>query len=105
MSGEGRDLPVSRDSAAPPRLALVIGAGAIKCAAALGVQRALERAGIEPDLVVGCSGGSLYASLIALGHDAESGLEITARLWSRDVMSRRDRAALLRALRRPGGPS
>ncbi len=98
MSAQGRDRPTPPASTGPPRLALVIGAGAIKCAAALGVQRVLERAGIVPDFVVGCSAGSLYASLIALGHDVESGLEITARLWTRDLTSKRDRAALLRAL-------
>jgi NTE family protein len=97
VTGGKPDRPAPRPSA-PPRLALVIGAGGIKCAAALGVQRALERAGLTPDLVVGCSAGSLYAALIALGHDAEAGLETTTRLWTRDLTSKRDRVALLKAL-------
>ena len=52
----------------PPRsrIALVIGSGGVKCAAALGLQQALRDEGIEIDLVVGCSGGSLYAAATAL---------------------------------------
>ena len=50
-----------------PRVALVIGSGSVKCAAALGLMRVLEREGIGVDLVVGCSGGAIYAALIALG--------------------------------------
>ena len=51
------------------RVALVIGAGSVKCAAALGLWRALERHGIELDMVVGCSGGSLYAAVMARQKD------------------------------------
>jgi NTE family protein len=50
-----------------PRIALVIGSGSVKCAAAIGLKRVLEREQIDLDLVVGCSGGAIYASLIALG--------------------------------------
>jgi len=48
------------------RVALVIGAGSVKCAAALGLWKVLKREGIALDLVVGCSGGSLYAASMAL---------------------------------------
>ena len=41
------------------RLALVIGAGGVKCAAALGLWKVLLREGINIDMFVGCSGGSL----------------------------------------------
>jgi len=49
------------------RVALVIGAGSVKCAAALGLLKVLDREGIAIDMVVGCSGGSLYAAFIGLG--------------------------------------
>jgi len=49
------------------RVALVIGSGSVKCAAALGLQRVLAREGIAVDMVVGCSGGSIYASFLAAG--------------------------------------
>ena len=51
-----------------PRTALVIGSGGLKCAAALGVWQVLQEAGIEIDMTVGCSGGSLYAVAIGLDY-------------------------------------
>lgn len=86
-------------SAAAPKVALVIGSGGVKCAAALGVKRVLERHGIEIDLVVGCSGGSILAALIALEYPVDEAQESMVRLWTRDLTSRPDRRALLRALR------
>jgi NTE family protein len=79
------------------RVALVIGAGAIKCSAALGVYKVLQRAGIDLDMVAACSGGSLSGSLIALGYPADEAADVTARLWTREVTQRRNRRALLQA--------
>ncbi len=77
-----------------PRVALVVGAGAIKCAAAIGAYRALTDAGVGVDLAVGCSAGSLYAAGIALGYDAERLLATTRAMWTRELTSRRRRRAL-----------
>ena len=41
------------------KIALVIGAGSVKCAAALGLWKVLERENIHFDMLVGCSGGSI----------------------------------------------
>lgn len=79
------------------RVALVIGAGSTKCAAALGLWRSLTRHGIELDMVVGCSGGSLYAAVMALGYDVETCVRLTAELWTRKVTTRRDSHGLLKA--------
>ncbi|UCE32328.1 MAG: patatin-like phospholipase family protein [Burkholderiales bacterium] len=82
----------------PPRrkrVGLVIGAGSVKCAAAVGAQKALARAGIDIDLVVGCSAGAIYAALIAAGLDAETIGAMTRRVWTRELTSPRDRRALL----------
>lgn len=84
--------------AAAPRVALVIGSGSVKCAAALGLYRRLRREGVGIDMVVGCSGGALYAALIALGIDPEVGVEKTRRLWTREVTSRRSWRGLLQAM-------
>jgi len=81
-----------------PRVALVVGAGAIKCAAAIGVHRVLEESGIGVDLLVGCSGGSMFAALIALGHDAATSEALVRQLWTAEVTRRPDRKAMLRAL-------
>ncbi|MES2521981.1 MAG: patatin-like phospholipase family protein [Gemmatimonadota bacterium] len=77
-------------------VALVIGAGSVKCAASIGMHRCLKSEGIAVDLVVGCSGGSIYAAAIALGHDPESAAAMTAKLWTRDITAQSDRAAMLR---------
>lgn len=80
------------------RVALVIGSGSVKCAAALGLQRVLEREGIDIDLVVGCSGGSLYAATIAMGFPVERSIAETQRLWTREATSAPSRRALLQAV-------
>ena len=80
------------------KVALVIGSGSVKCAAALGLQRVLKRAGIGIDLVAGCSGGSIYAALIALGVDVETAIEMTRRVWTRDLTRHTNRRAILQMM-------
>ena len=79
------------------RVALVIGAGSVKCAAALGLWKVLKREGIEIDMFVGCSGGSLYASTMALGWDVDECEAMTIAMWNRKVTSRRDWRSMLGA--------
>jgi NTE family protein len=79
------------------RVALVIGSGSVKCAAGLGAYRALRRAGIGVDMVVGCSAGSLFAAAIALGYEADEAAAMASRLWTKELTSRPDRRALARA--------
>ena len=68
------------------RLSIVIGSGGILCAASLGLIKALRREGLEPSLAVGCSGGSLYASMIALGIDPDTMLDKTTNLLKSDIV-------------------
>ena len=79
------------------RVALVIGAGSVKCAAALGLWKVLKREGIGVDMVVGCSGGSLYAAAMALGYDADETEAMTLSMWNRKLTERRDYRSLLAA--------
>lgn len=79
------------------RVALVIGAGAIKCAAALGLWKVLQREGIELDMLVGCSGGSMYAAAMASGEDLDTCIELTQSLWTRKVTESYDYRSLLGA--------
>jgi len=88
---------MSAPVASRKRVALVIGAGSVKCAAALGLWKVLKREGIAVDMVVGCSGGSLYASCMALGYDADESEAMTLALWNRDVTKRRDYGSMLGA--------
>lgn len=85
-------------SGARKRIALVIGSGSIKCAAAIGIQKALTRAGIALDMVVGCSAGAIYAATIAAGHQADTAASMARRLWTKEVASKRNRRALLHIL-------
>ena len=78
-----------------PRIALVIGSGSVKCAAALGLMKVFQRENIELDMVVGCSGGSIYASLIALGWSVERATDATLKMWTHDVTSKRNTRAIL----------
>ncbi len=70
--------------------ALVIGAGSVKCAAALGIWKVLEGEDIHFDIIVGCSGGSIYAAAMALGFSLEECIASTQRVWNRSVTEERD---------------
>jgi len=79
----------------PPRLGLVLGGGAARGFAHVGVIQVLERNGIRPDLVVGTSAGSLVAALYASGMDgaaleraALSMDEATLTDWMLPLLSR-----------------
>ncbi len=78
------------------RLALVIGSGSVKCAAGLGMYKVLQREGIRVDLAVGCSGGSLIATSIALGYSAAEIEEMMLTVWKRELMSKMYFRSLLR---------
>ena len=82
----------------PPGVALVIGSGSVKCAAALGLLKVLTREKIGVDLVVGCSGGSLYAAVIALGIDVAAAEEMTMRLWTKELTAKKNLRAALSVL-------
>lgn len=55
----------------PPIIGLVLGGGAARGFAHIGVIQALEEAGIHPDLVVGTSAGSVVAALYASGKNGK----------------------------------
>jgi NTE family protein len=68
------------------RVGLVIGSGGVKCVATLGLLSVLNEAGIEVDLTVGCSGGSLYTATIALGYSVPDMMSMTTRFWTPGLM-------------------
>jgi NTE family protein len=80
-----------------PRVAVVVGSGSVKCAAAVGLWRVLAREGIGVDLLVGCSGGALFAAGLALGNSPDEVQALAQRFFTREATSRRDRGALWRA--------
>jgi len=68
-----------------PRIALVIGSGGLKCAAVIGLMQILEQEDINLDLVVGCSGGSVFGAAIALGFNTDQLIETREKAWTQDV--------------------
>lgn len=81
-----------------PRLAIVIGSGGLKCAAAIGVMQVLEEENIAVDLVVGCSGGAVFGAAIALGFSSEEMTETCSQAWTSDVTKKVDISSLLKIL-------
>jgi NTE family protein len=79
----------------PLKIGLVLGGGAARGFAHIGVIQVLEEAGIKPNLVVGTSAGSLVAALYASGKSgaqlqkvAESMEEATFADWTLPIFSR-----------------
>lgn len=79
----------------PPKIGLVLGGGAARGFAHIGVIQVLEEAGIKPHLVVGTSAGSLVAALYASGKSgaqlqkvAETMEEATFADWTLPIFSR-----------------
>lgn len=69
-----------------PRLGLALGSGSARGWAHLGVLRALEREGIHPDLICGCSIGAFVGAATAGGDLAKLSEWAEALKW-RDVMA------------------
>ena len=61
---EIKELPKQRPVARTPKLALVLGGGAVRGFAHIGVIKVLEAQGISPDIVVGTSAGSVVGVLL-----------------------------------------
>ena len=60
--------PPTAVKAVPPKIALVLGGGAARGFAHVGVIKVLEAQGIVPDIVVGTSAGSFVGALYAAGY-------------------------------------
>ncbi|MCV2356865.1 patatin-like phospholipase family protein [Paucibacter sp. B2R-40] len=68
---------------------LVLGSGGVKSIASLGLMQVLEREGLRPARVVGCSAGAIFGALLACGLRAEEAIERATRLWSPEVTRQR----------------
>lgn len=59
------------------RVALIAGGGAGACVSLIGVRRAFDEAGVEPDLITACSGGTIWGSMWAAGMSAQQMAEFS----------------------------
>ena len=67
-------------------LTLVLGGGACKGYAHIGVLKVLEREGIKPNLIVGTSMGAIIGAMYASGKDVKYLTELSKRLTKRKLM-------------------
>ena len=67
-------------------ITLVIGSGAIKCAASMGMWQTLVEENIQVDMVVGCSAGSIYGAGIAMGMSVDEIKMWSERTWTTELM-------------------
>ncbi len=72
-----------------PRLALVLGSGGVRSAAAIGISEVLSQAGLRPGLVVGCSSGALFGALVAMRIEPQEALRLAVSLWSQELTAQR----------------
>jgi NTE family protein len=87
-----------KSGASGRRVAVVVGSGSVKCAAALGLVNVLQRNRIAIDMLVGCSAGAIYAACVAAGRSTAEAAGMSQRMWTREVTTERDRRSLARAL-------
>ncbi len=66
-----------------PRIALVLGSGGIKCIASIGLLKVLQREHIVPNIIVGCSGGSLFGAVYATGEHPDNIEALVLKLWQK----------------------
>lgn len=78
-----------------PRIGVVVGSGGIKAIASIGLFEFLEEANIDVDLLIGCSGGSVFAGIWAVGNTAQETREIANSMWTRELFSKIDYRSLL----------
>lgn len=74
---------------------LVLGSGGVKSVAGLGVAEVLQREGLQPAAVAGCSAGAVFGALLAMGCRAPEAIRLATQLWSREITSHRRHRALL----------
>ena len=82
----------------PAGFTLVLGSGGVKSIAGLGAMQVLQREGLAPSRVVGCSAGAIFGALLACGLSAEEAIDRATRLWSPEVTGRRRSRAWLQLL-------
>lgn len=69
-----------------PKLAIVLGAGSARGFAHIGVFKALDAAGIKPDLIVGASAGSVVGIFYAAGYSGAQMENVAMKVRDADVI-------------------
>ena len=78
--------PLERGAPRKPRLAVVLGGGSARGFAHIRVVKGLEAHGIRPDLIVGCSAGSLVGAFWAAGFSGDRMEELALRVRDSEII-------------------
>jgi NTE family protein len=78
-----------------PKVGVVVSSGGLKSISSIPLFEFLEEAGIEVDLLIGCSAGSIFTGWWATCNDASSMRDEVARFWTRDLFAKTDYRTLL----------
>lgn len=92
------DSPAAPRLSTRPKVTLVIGSGSVKCAAGLGVAKALYDAGIDIERVVGCSAGAIFGSLVAMKLPLEQAILDAKTLWTKKITGGKNNMTWLRMI-------
>jgi len=84
-SGPAASVPVGSEALPRPRVGLALGGGAARGFAHVGVIRALEQAGIVPEVIAGTSAGAVVGAIYAAGYGAADLLRIASQLEQSSV--------------------
>ena len=86
-----------------PKIGVVVGSGGIKATASIALYEFLEEANIDIDLLIGCSGGSVFAAQWATGFTIQEMQNVTKALWTREAFSKVDYRSLFSIASLPFG--
>ena len=84
-------------------LGLVLGSGGLKPIASIALFDFVQEESIPVDLLVGCSGGGIYAAMYAMGYSTSDMIQITKSFLKGTAFSEIDYQTLLSIGKLPGG--
>ncbi|CAM3262240.1 patatin-like phospholipase family protein [Rhodothermus bifroesti] len=79
--------PAARQQSASPALGLALGGGGMRGWAHIGVLSVLERYGLRPGVVAGCSAGALIGAFYAFGYSVEQMKQLMREQRTRTLFS------------------
>ena len=77
------------------KIGLVLGGGGARGFAHIGVLKSLEKRGLEPVAIAGCSMGGLVGALIAVGYDSQGILDLVTEIKPWNLLDVGKRGALI----------
>ena len=91
------------EEAHQPKVSVVLGSGGLKPIASVALFDLLKEEQIPVDLLLGCSGGSIYGAMYAMGYQTDEMIEITKSFLEDKGFSAYDYQSILSIGNLPGG--